>query len=244
VRAEYHDSSQSHELQATYEGQNSSGVIGLYYFDGRAGGTVRNNFFNLSSAPPTARSTPRQGHLRRLELAPDAAVQRQHRPALHRRDQARRGAEPGLRQRQLQRHADRRAANFDKTRSVTNTSPRCRWNTRPATRSSLHDRLARLQERRLQHPRQHAGLPALGRPFEDEKLDSLELGAKMVLDGAGWSSTPLFHNKYKNVQLSVFTSYTQANGQPGFFGDFTNAGKATVNGAELEFLWRPAPPGA
>jgi iron complex outermembrane receptor protein len=132
------------------------------------------------------------------------------------------------------------AANFDKTRSVTNTSPRCRWNTRPATRSSLHDRLARLQERRLQHPRQHAGLPALGRPFEDEKLDSLELGAKMVLDGAGWSSTPLFHNKYKNVQLSVFTSYTQANGQPGFFGDFTNAGKATVNGAELEFLWMPS----
>jgi iron complex outermembrane receptor protein len=59
VRAEYHDSSQSHELQAAYEGQNSSGVIGLYYFDGRAGGTVRNNFFNLSSAPPTARSTPK-----------------------------------------------------------------------------------------------------------------------------------------------------------------------------------------
>ncbi|HEV6968408.1 TonB-dependent receptor, partial [Roseateles sp.] len=48
VRAEYHDSSQSHELQAAYEGQNSSGVVGLYYFDGRAGGTVRNNFFNLS----------------------------------------------------------------------------------------------------------------------------------------------------------------------------------------------------
>ncbi|MBW8848790.1 MAG: TonB-dependent receptor, partial [Burkholderiales bacterium] len=48
VRAEYHDSSQSHEVQAIYEGQSSSGIVGVYYFDGHAGGTVRNNFFNLS----------------------------------------------------------------------------------------------------------------------------------------------------------------------------------------------------
>ena len=62
----------------------------------------------------------------------------------------------------------------------------------------------------------------------------------MVLDGGRLElNTAVFHNKYKNVQLSVFTSYTQANGQPGFFGDFTNAGKATVNGAEVEFLWTP-----
>jgi iron complex outermembrane receptor protein len=26
---------------------------------------------------------------------------------------------------------------------------------------------------------------------------------------------------------------------PGFYGDFTNAGKATVQGAEFEFSWRP-----
>ena len=62
----------------------------------------------------------------------------------------------------------------------------------------------------------------------------------MRLDGGRLElNTALFHNKYKNVQLSVFTSFTQANGQPGFFGDFTNAGKATVNGLEAEFIWRP-----
>jgi iron complex outermembrane receptor protein len=62
----------------------------------------------------------------------------------------------------------------------------------------------------------------------------------MVLaDGRLELNTAVFHNKYKNVQLSVFTSYTTASGQPGFFGDFTNAGKATLNGGEVEFLWLP-----
>jgi len=31
----------------------------------------------------------------------------------------------------------------------------------------------------------------------------------------------------------------QPGGVPGFYGDFTNAGKATVKGAEFEFSWRP-----
>ncbi|HEV6967244.1 TonB-dependent receptor domain-containing protein, partial [Roseateles sp.] len=83
-------------------------------------------------------------------------------------------------------------------------------------------------------------VPASSKPFEDEKLDSLEVGAKMVLDGGRLElNTAVFHNKYKNVQLSVFTSYIDAAGKPNFFGDFTNAGKATVQGAEVEFLWTP-----
>mgnify|MGYP002136635602 CR=1 FL=1 len=64
---------------------------------------------------------------------------------------------------------------------------------------------------------------------------SVRWGPKTVLDGGRLEiNSAVFHNKYKNVQLSVFTSYTQANGQPGFFGDFTNAGKADVKGLELD----------
>ena len=49
----------------------------------------------------------------------------------------------------------------------------------------------------------------------------------------------MFYTRYRNIQLSVFTSYVQANGQPGFYGDFTNAGKAHAYGIEAEFAWHP-----
>jgi len=48
-----------------------------------------------------------------------------------------------------------------------------------------------------------------------------------------------FHNKYEDIQLSVFTQYIDGNGNPQFFGDFTNAGKGTVNGAEVEYQFLP-----
>lgn len=50
-----------------------------------------------------------------------------------------------------------------------------------------------------------AAAPASGRPFEDEVLDSFELGAKMIF-GSLELDTAAFYNKYKNVQLSIFTA--------------------------------------
>jgi iron complex outermembrane recepter protein len=242
VRAEYHDSSQSHELQAIYEGQNHSGVLGIYYFDGRAGGTVRNNFFNLSFGT-TNGLVYTQGKAVfgdwSWHLSPAFSVS------------------TGLRYTQ----EDKRAvvlnqafandqfsgtpiavpANFDNSLSVSNTSPRLSLEYKASKEIKLYTTASRGFKSGGYNIRANTvAFPSSGRPFADEKLDSLELGAKMILDGGRLElNTALFHNKYKNVQLSVFTSYTQPNGQPGFFGDFTNAGKATVNGAELEFLWMP-----
>jgi iron complex outermembrane receptor protein len=48
-----------------------------------------------------------------------------------------------------------------------------------------------------------------------------------------------FHNKYEDIQLSVFTQYIDGNGNPQFFGDFANAGQGTVNGLEVEYQWLP-----
>ncbi|MDR7271035.1 iron complex outermembrane receptor protein [Pelomonas saccharophila] len=243
VRAEYHDSSQSHELQAIYEGQNHSGVIGLYYFDGRAGGTVRNNFFNLSFGT-TNGLVYTEGKAVfgdwSWRLTPQFSVS------------------TGLRYTQ----EDKRAvvlnqafandtfsgtpiavpANFDKSLSVSNTSPRLSLEYKASQAIKLYTTASRGFKSGGYNIRANTvAFPSSGRPFADEKLDSLEVGAKMILDGGRLElNTALFHNKYKNVQLSVFTSYTQANGQPGFFGDFTNAGKATVQGAEVEFLWMPS----
>ncbi|MBW8848350.1 MAG: TonB-dependent receptor, partial [Burkholderiales bacterium] len=126
-------------------------------------------------------------------------------------------------------------------RSVTNTSPRLSLEYKASNAVKLYTTASRGFKSGGYNIRANTtAFPSSSKPFGDEKLDSLELGAKMVLDeGRLELNTAVFHNKYKNVQLSVFTSYTQSNGQPGFFGDFTNAGKATVQGAEVEFLWMP-----
>ena len=39
------------------------------------------------------------------------------------------------------------------------------------------------------------------------------------------------------MSIGVFTGYTLPNGQPAFFGDFTNAGQGTVQGLEFEYQW-------
>ena len=83
---------------------------------------------------------------------------------------------------------------------------------------------------------QATAVPRSAEPFDDEEVDSFEVGTKMALlrPDACSSTWPYFHNKYKDIQLSVFTAY-DSNGdgtEDAFFGDFTNAGKGTVNGFE------------
>jgi iron complex outermembrane receptor protein len=243
VRAEYHDSSQSHELQAAYEGQNSSGVIGVYYFDGRAGGTVRNNFFNLSFGTTNGQVYTEGKAIFgdwSWRLTPQFSVS----TGLRYTDESKRAVvlNQAYANDSFSGNPIAVPANFDKTRSVTNTSPRVSLEYKASKEIKLYTTASRGFKSGGYNIRANTvAFPSSSKPFEDEKLDSLEIGAKMILDGGRLElNTALFHNKYKNVQLSVFTSYTQANGQPGFFGDFTNAGKATVNGAEIEFLWTPS----
>ncbi|WP_082536519.1 MULTISPECIES: TonB-dependent receptor [unclassified Roseateles] len=243
VRAEYHDSSTSHELQAIYEGQNHSGVIGVYWFDGRAGGTVRNNFFNLSFGT-TNGIVYTEGKAIfgdwSWRLTPQFSVS----TGLRYTDESKRAVvlNQAFANEQFSGTPIAVPANFDNSRSVTNTSPRVSLEYKVSNAVKLYTTASRGFKSGGYNIRANTlAFPGSSKPFEDEVLDSLELGAKMVLDGGRLElNTALFHNKYKNVQLSVFTSYTQANGQPGFFGDFTNAGKATVQGAEVEFAYTPS----
>ena len=62
-----------------------------------------------------------------------------------------------------------------------------------------------------------------------------------LLDQRLFLNLAAFHNKYKDIQLSVFTAY-DSNGDgtdDAFFGDFTNAGSGTVQGLEVEYQWLP-----
>ncbi|MBE1162605.1 TonB-dependent receptor [Dyella acidiphila] len=86
-----------------------------------------------------------------------------------------------------------------------------------------------------------AEIPSSCRPIADENVKSYELGSKMsFFDDSLMLNTALFHNIYSNIQLSVFSSYTEPNGSQGFFGDFTNAGKGHIDGMEEEFAWYPS----
>lgn len=83
-------------------------------------------------------------------------------------------------------------------------------------------------------------VPRSGQPFDDEQVDSYEIGSKMgLLDGRAFLNLAYFYNKYKDIQLSVFTQYQLPNGSYSFFGDFTNAGKGTVQGVEVEYQFLP-----
>jgi len=241
VTALYHDLSRSNELQATYEGQSSSGVMGLYFFDGRAGGTVYNNFLNLLF-----------GDTNGLVYTNSKAAYADWNWKLS----ADWGASAGIRYTRESKHAivlnqsysdatfstvTGTSANFDKTRSVSNTAPKFGLDYKLSSTTNLYGSWSRGFKSGGYNIRANtAAVPASSKPFEDETLDSFELGTKSSFDGGRFElNTALFDNKYKNVQLSVFSSYTMANGQQGFFGDFTNAGKATVRGLEVEYAWRP-----
>ncbi len=235
VRAFYADASRSHEIQLA----GSDGVFGLYRFEGRAGGRVRNNFFNLLFGDTN-------GQVLTTGTAVFGEWDWQLTSSL--------GLTTGLRHTKEEKRAIvlnrsfsndsftvpiATSANFDNTRKVSNTSPKLSLDYALSDTTNLYATVSRGFKSGGYNIRANtAAVPASGRPFEDEILDSFELGAKMQL-GTLELNTAAFFNKYKNVQLSIFTAFTQPNGQQGFFGDFTNAGKADVNGLEVEFIWRP-----
>jgi len=87
-----------------------------------------------------------------------------------------------------------------------------------------------------------ASVPRSGEPFDDEQVDSFEIGSKLsLLDQRLFLNLAYFYNKYTDIQLSVFTSFTLPDGTETFFGDFTNAGNGTVQGIEMEYQMLPTP---
>jgi iron complex outermembrane receptor protein len=241
VTATYTDQSRSNELQFTYTGSGSSGVMGLYSFDGHAGGRVRNNFLNLLF-----------GDTNGTVYTKSEAAYADWSWKLS----SRWGANAGLRYTEEEKHAvvlnqsysnaqfntvTGVSANFDQSRRVSNTAPKLGADYKLTDDINLYVSASRGFKSGGYNIRANtAAVPSSSKPFSDEVLDSYEFGSKMSLDGGRFEmNTAAFLNNYKNVQLSVFSSYTLPNGTQGFFGDFTNAGRATVKGLEVEFAWRP-----
>jgi iron complex outermembrane recepter protein len=77
--------------------------------------------------------------------------------------------------------------------------------------------------------------------FDAEKLDNYELGMKLdFFDSRVLFNTALFYSKYKDIQLTVArVNPSSPPFQPDIGSSIANAGKATIQGLEVELITRP-----
>ena len=244
VKAFYSDSQLSNELQLNYDGGGMArGVVGLYHFDGDAGGQVLNNFFNFLFG-----DTQGVVNTKAWSIYTDWIVDFSDRFSMN----------LGARYTDETKHADvlnrgyadaaftiptTIAADFNKKINFTNVSPKISLNYDLTDDVMVYGTASRgFKSGGYNIRAQATAVPRSAEPFNDEQVDSFEVGSKMsFLNDTMFLNLAAFHNKYKDIQLSVFTAY-DSNGDgtdDAFFGDFTNAGKGTVNGAELEWQWLP-----
>ena len=241
VKAFYSDEQVSHELQANYDGGGRSrGVFGLYKFDGEAGGQVLNNFFNLSFG-----DTQGTVYTKSIALYGDWTFDVTEKFKV----------DLGARWTDEEKHAVVRnigytdgtftkpsgvvAASFDKTITFKNLSPKISLDYQVTPDIMVYGLFSRgFKSGGYNIRAQATAVPRSADPFQDEQVDSFEVGSKMGLfDQRMFLNLSAFHNKYKDIQLSIFTEYTTPQNTKAFFGDFTNAGAGTVQGLEVEYQW-------
>ena len=244
VKAFYRDQQVSNELQLNYDGGGRHrGVLGIYQFSGEAGGQVRNNFFGFLF-----------GDTQGTVYTDSIAVYGDW--SFDVTDQF--NVDVGIRFTDEDKRADvlnrgytngtytvptNTVANFDKTINFTNVAPKISLGYQLNDDILIYGLATRgFKSGGYNIRAQATAVPRSAEPFDDEVVDSFEAGAKMsFLDQRLFLNVSAFHNKYEDIQLSVFTSYdSDGNGSlDAFFGDFTNAGSGTVNGLEVEYQWLP-----
>ena len=244
VQGIYFDEQVSNELQVNYDGGGRArGVVGLYQFNGEAGGQIRNNFFNLLFG-----DTRGTVYTESIALYADWTFDLNDKWKL---DVGARYTDEDKRAVVFNRsYADATftrptavVADFDKTINLTNVSPKVSIDYQVNPDVMVYGLATRGFKSGGYNIRANAvAVPRSAEPFDDESVDSFEVGSKMAfLDQRLFLNVSLFHNKYKDIQLSVFTGIDTNNDgiDDQFFGDFTNAGRGTVNGAEVEYQWLP-----
>ncbi|TXK65729.1 TonB-dependent receptor [Alkalisalibacterium limincola] len=244
VKAFYSDSQFSQELQASYDaGGAHRGVMGIYYFDGKAGGQVLNNFFGLLFG-----DTQGEVETESVAVYGDWIFDLGDRWSLN----------AGLRWTEETKRADvlnrgysdatyttpiAVVADFNDSLKISNFSPKLSLDYRVTDDILLYGVLSRgFKSGGFNIRAQTVAVPRSAEPFADEKVDSFEIGSKMAfMDNRAFLNLAYFYNKYQDIQLSTFTAY-DSNGdgvEDAFFGDFTNAGKGTVQGVEVEYQILP-----
>ncbi len=244
VKAFYRDQQVSNELQLNFDaGGSHRGVLGVYQFTGEAGGQVLNNFFGLLFG-----DTQGTVFTDSIAVYGDWSFDVTEKFNV---DVGIRYTDEDKRAKVLNRGytngtftvPTNTVANFDKTINFTNVAPKISLGYQLNEDVLLYALATRgFKSGGYNIRAQATAVPRSAEPFDDEVVDSFEAGAKMsFFDQRLFLNLSAFHNKYEDIQLSVFTSYDSDNtgSLDAFFGDFTNAGSGTVNGLEIEYQWLP-----
>ncbi len=241
VRALYADEQLSQEFQFNYASDSWSGVFGVYWFDGEAGGTVFNNFFNLQFGTTNGTVDTESYALYGEGTFPINDTL---------------SITAGLRYTDESKTADvlnqffanaqfttpiATPSDFTDSVDFQNLSPKVSLDWQIDDDTLVYGLISRgFKSGGFNIRANVSAVPASALPFDDESVTSFEIGTKQSFnDDTLFLNASLFHNKYEDIQLSVFSAY-DSNGDgtdDSFFGDFTNAGKATVQGLELEMQW-------
>jgi iron complex outermembrane receptor protein len=245
VAATYYDNQLSQEFQFVYDGGGKlAGVLGAYYFDGEAGGLVKNIFVNAQFGTTNGRTFTDQ-----LALFGDGSYKINGKWTLNGGLRATRETKNGIAFNAGYANDQFSTpvvilANYDKEATFDSIAPKLGVDYKISDKVLGYFTVSRgFKSGGFNVRAQSNAFPQSAEPFDDEVLDVGELGLKSVLlDGSLVLNAAAFHGKYKDIQVSTFTAF-DANGdgiEESFFGNFLNAGNATMNGVELEFDHQPS----
>ncbi len=238
VKAFYADEQLSQEFQLNYDNAGEfRGVMGLYAFQGEAGGQVLNNFFGLVFG-----DTQGQVDTDSIALYGEGTWDVSEQWSIT----------GGLRYTHEKKSVDVLnigytdatfrtpsgvvAADFEDSITFNNVSPKISVDYRWDDDTLVYGLITRgFKSGGFNIRAQATAVPRSRLPFDDEKVTSFEVGVKNAfLDDSVFLNLAYFYNDYEDIQLSVFTVVPGSN-PPTFFGDFANAGEGTVTGVEAEY---------
>ena len=238
----YFDDQTSQEFQLVYDaGGIFDGVVGFFYFDGNAGGTVKATFVGS-----TFTTTQGEVDTKSYVVYADGNIKLSDKWTLN----------LGLRPTSERKHG--RAfnvlntdasyedilmvlADFDDEKTFTSWAPKIglQYQVNPDVMGYIKANRG-FKSGGYNVRAQSAFFPDSAKPFDDEVMSVVELGIKSVLaDRRLVLNGDYFYGKYTDVQVSTFQSYdsTGDGTNDAFFGNFLNAGDATISGFELEYAY-------
>ncbi len=240
--ATYYDDQTTQEFQLLYTGSDAwDAVFGLYYFDGSAGGRVEAIFF--TNFPNTT-----EGSVDTTSYAvyADANVRLTDKLTLNLGLRPTREKKRGVAFNVFNTDTTFTdyffvAADFDDETTFNSWAPKIglEYQFNPDVMGYVKVNQG-FKSGGYNVRAQSTLFPETALPFDDEVMTVGEIGFKsvlanrsLVLNGA------VFYGDYTDIQVSTFTSYdSDGDGvDDAFFGNFLNAGDATIKGAELEYNW-------
>jgi len=245
VAAIYYDETFTHEAQLLYDGGGKlAGVAGLYYLDNEAGGLVQNTFFGSIFGTTNGFTETESFSLYtdwsyaltdRLNInAGVRFIQEEKRGVAFNA-----GYSDGTFETITAVTAD-----YDQTADFDATAPKLGLDYRLNDDVLLYGHVSQgFKSGGFNVRAQATAFPESALPFDDETLTNYEFGMKgAFMDQRLTLNTALFFADYEDVQVSTFTDFdSDGDGEnDAFFGNFLNAGAATISGIEVEFSYQPA----